>query len=208
VQAAVKIVIEPIFEADFQPSSFGFWPRRAAHDVLQVLIDECWRRRWVVETDIASCFEEIPHDRLMRAIEERICDRKLLQLLGAMLRSGVMEEGAVRRSDTGTPQGGVRLLVPVEQIVRDVNRFLRGWAGYFRHGNSARRFHLVRTYATDRLALLVAKRHRRARSYGWRAIVHRSPDRYGLINLNGSIVAPRPNRPWWEKPNAGGEGRR
>ena len=73
-----------------------------------MLIDECWRgRRWVVETDIASCFEEIPHDRLMQAIEDRICDRRLLRLLRAMLRAGVMEEGAVRRSDTGTPQGGV-----------------------------------------------------------------------------------------------------
>src|SRR5215211_7109542 len=62
VQAAVKIVIEPIFEADFQPCSFGFRPRRAAHDALQVLIDECWRgRRWVVETDIASCLEPSTH---------------------------------------------------------------------------------------------------------------------------------------------------
>jgi retron-type reverse transcriptase len=94
VRAAVKIVIEPIFEADFQPCSFGFRPRPAAHDALQVLSDECWRgRRWVVETDIASCFEEIPHDRLMQAIEDRICDRRLLRLLRAMLRSGVMGRG-------------------------------------------------------------------------------------------------------------------
>jgi len=108
VQAAVKIVIEPIFEAAFDPCSFGFRPRRSAHDALQVLIDECWRgKRWVVETDIASCFEEIPHDRLMAAIEERIVDRKLLRLLRAMLRAGVMQEGAITRSDTGTPQGGV-----------------------------------------------------------------------------------------------------
>ena len=57
-----------------------------------------------METDIASCFEEIPHDRLMQAIEDRICDRKLLRLLRAMLRAGVMEQGAVRRSDTGTPR--------------------------------------------------------------------------------------------------------
>jgi len=56
VQAALKIVLEPVFEADFLPVSFGFRPRRSAHDALQVLIDECWRgRRWVVETDIASC---------------------------------------------------------------------------------------------------------------------------------------------------------
>ena len=108
VQAAVKAVIEPIFEADFVECSFGFRPRRSAHDALQVLIDESWRgRRWVVETDIASCFEAIPHDRLVAAIEERICDRKLLKLLRALLHAGVMERGAVRRSVTGTPQGGV-----------------------------------------------------------------------------------------------------
>jgi RNA-directed DNA polymerase len=61
VQAAVKIVLEPIFEADFLPCSFGFRPKRSAHDGLQVVIDEAWRgRRWVVETDIANCFEAIP----------------------------------------------------------------------------------------------------------------------------------------------------
>src|SRR6266508_978044 len=102
VQAAVKAVIEPIFEADFVECSFGFRPKRSAHDALQVLIDESWRgRRWVAETDIASCFESIPHDGLVAAIEERICDRKLLKLLRALLRAGVMEQGAVRRSVTG-----------------------------------------------------------------------------------------------------------
>ena len=108
VQAAVKIVLEPVFEADFLPCSFGFRPRRSAHDALQVLIDECWRgRRWVVETDIASCFSAIPHEKLMQAVEERICDQPVLKLLRAMLRAGVMEDGQVRRPDTGTPQGGV-----------------------------------------------------------------------------------------------------
>jgi RNA-directed DNA polymerase len=101
-------VIEPIFEADFLECSFGFRPKRSAHDALQVLIDESWRgRRWVVETDIASCFEAIPQDRLVAAIEERICDRRLLKLMRALLRAGVMEQGAVSRSVTGTPQGGV-----------------------------------------------------------------------------------------------------
>src|SRR5205814_824062 len=77
VQTALKTVIEPIFEADFEPCSFGFRPRQAAHDALQVLIDEAARgRRWVVETDIANCFEAIPHDRLMQAIEKRIVDRQ------------------------------------------------------------------------------------------------------------------------------------
>ena len=86
MQAALKLVAEPVFEADFLPCSFGFRPKRAAHDALQVLIDEARRgRRWVVETDIASCFDAIPHDRLMTAVEERICDRRLLKLVRAML---------------------------------------------------------------------------------------------------------------------------
>ena len=73
VQAATKTVIEPIFEADMLECSFGFRPRRSAHDALQVLIDEAWRgRRWVAESDIANCFEAIPHSGLMAAIEERI----------------------------------------------------------------------------------------------------------------------------------------
>ena len=102
VQAAVKIVLEPVFEADFLPCSFGFRPRRSAHDALQVLIDECWRgRRWVVETDIASCFSAIPHEKLMQAVEERICDQAVLKLLRVMLRAGVMEDGQVRRPVTG-----------------------------------------------------------------------------------------------------------
>lgn len=108
VQAAVKLVIEPVFEADLLPCSFGFRPKRAAQDALQVLIDETWRgRRWLVETDIASCFEAIRHDGLMRAVEERIVDRQLLKLLRAMLRAGVMDAGTVSRMATGTPQGGV-----------------------------------------------------------------------------------------------------
>jgi RNA-directed DNA polymerase len=108
VQAAMKTVIEPIFEAGFLPCSFGFRPKRAQHDALQVLVDESWRgRRWVVESDVADCFEAIPHSGLMSAIEERISDRHLLKLLRAMLRSGVMQDGAVTHSDAGTPQGGV-----------------------------------------------------------------------------------------------------
>jgi RNA-directed DNA polymerase len=108
VQAAVKIVLEPVFEADMLPCSFGFRPKRGAHDALQVLIDESWRgRRWVVETDIANCFSAIPQERLMQAIEERVCDQSVLKLLRVILRAGVMEDGQVRRPVTGAPQGGV-----------------------------------------------------------------------------------------------------
>jgi RNA-directed DNA polymerase len=108
VQAAVKIVLEPVFEADFLPCSFGFRPGRSPQDALQVLTDECARgRRWVVETDIADCFSAIPHQKLMQAVEERVCDQPLLKLLRAMLRAGVMEDGQVRRPDTGAAQGAV-----------------------------------------------------------------------------------------------------
>ena len=104
----MKIVLEPVFEADFLPCSFGFRPGRSQQDALQVLIDECARgRRWVAETDIASCFSAIPHEKLMQAVEERVCDQPVLKLLRAMLRAGVMEDGQVRRPDTGTAQGGV-----------------------------------------------------------------------------------------------------
>jgi len=320
VQAATKIVIEPIFEADFLPCSFGFRPKRSAHDALQVLIDESWQGcRWVAESDIANCFEAIPHSGLMSAIEERISDRHVLKLLRAMVRAGVLEHGAVRRSAAGTPQGGVvspvlcnvylhrldrawqtrgsgtlvryaddllamcktrqeaehalaamtailaelglslkaektriahlreggegldflgfhhryvrargervrhvtflarwpsrqamqhardrvgeltareRLLLPVEDVVQDLNRYLRGWAGYFRYGNSARHFNLIEHHAHDRLALVVAKRHQRSRGYGWWMVNYRSPDRMGLISLSGTVVAPRPHRAW------------
>jgi RNA-directed DNA polymerase len=71
------------------------------------LLDEAWRgRRWVAETNIASCFEAIPHERLMTAVEERIADRHVLKLLRAMLRAGVMEDGMVRHRGAGTPQAG------------------------------------------------------------------------------------------------------
>ena len=117
VQAATRIVIEPIFEADFLPCSFGFRPRRSQHDALQVLIDESWRgRRWAAETDIANCFGEIPHSGLMAAIEERISDRHLLKLLRAMLRAGVMEDGAVRRDDDRDAAGRCDLALPVQRL--------------------------------------------------------------------------------------------
>src|SRR4029077_10611204 len=87
---------------------FGFRPKRGQHDALQVLVDETGRgRRWVVETDVANCFSAIPHDRLVTAVQERVCHQPVLKLLRAMLRAGVMESSVVHHPVTGTPQGGV-----------------------------------------------------------------------------------------------------
>ena len=246
----------------------------------------------MAESDIANCFEAIPHARLMSAIEERIVDRHVLKLLRAMLRAGVMQDGAVTRSGAGTPQGGVispvpvqrlpaparpavgqsagtgvlvryaddllvmcqhprrrprrrsrrfgrswpnwafelkdaktrivhlreggegldflgfhhrwvratprprhvtflarwpsrqamqhardrvreitareRLLLPVEEIVQDLNRFLRGWAGYFRYGNSARHFDPISDYALEPARAVRGQAPPAdARGYGW-----------------------------------------
>jgi hypothetical protein len=89
-----------------------------------------------------------------------------------------------------------RLLLPVEHVVQEVNRFLAGWAGYFRYGNSSRSFDKITNHAATRVAGLIAKRHkRRTTRYGWRALTS-SPNRMGLITLHGTVIAPRPNRPW------------
>ncbi|MFZ5852321.1 MAG: reverse transcriptase domain-containing protein, partial [Actinomycetota bacterium] len=287
---------------------------------------------WVVETDIANCFEAIPHQELMQAVGERVSDQGVLKLLRAMLRAGVMHDGSVQRPVTGTPQGGVvspllanvylhrvdrawdvrqhgvlvryaddlvvmcatraqaeaalerlrvlladlglepkaaktrivhlqvggegldflgfhhrlvrsagrvgrrdvtflarwpaskamqhardrirdltprsRLLLPVEVVVADVNRFLRGWVAYFRYGNSARHFGKIRDYAVMRLAGFLAKRHRRSRAWGRYVIAFASSNQLGLIALHGIVAAPRPFRAWRASPNAGGERRR
>jgi hypothetical protein len=94
-----------------------------------------------------------------------------------------------------------RLAAPVEQVVQEINLFLRGWAGYFRYGNSAHAFDQIRRYALMRLAVFIAKRHQRGRAWGF-AQTYCSGDDLGLISLNGIVVAPRPHR---EKSNTAGE---
>jgi RNA-directed DNA polymerase len=90
---------------------------------------------------------------------------------------------------------GVRLAAPCRVDRAGVTAFLCGWAGFFRYGNSAHAFDKIRTYAVLRVALFIAKRHQRGRSWGF-AQVYRSPNSLGLISLNGTVVAPRPNWPW------------
>ncbi len=101
-----------------------------------------------------------------------------------------------------------RLLLRVEVVVADVNAFLRGWAAYFKYGNSAARFGKIRDYMRMRLALFISKRHKRSRRFGWHVVAYASPNYLGLIGLAGIVVAPRPFKDWRGTPNAGGERRR
>ena len=101
-----------------------------------------------------------------------------------------------------------RLRLPVEEVVKDLNRFLRGWAGYFRYGNSAARFRKIEQHARLRLAVFIGKRHKRGRGFGWSVLAYQSADLCGLLSLDGTVIAPRAAKPWRGKPNAGGERRR
>lgn len=111
MQAVLKLVIEPVFEADFKPCSYGFRPNRRAHDALAeiVFLGSAPRNyEWVYEADITACFDEISHSALIGRIRRRIADKRILGLVKAFLAAGVLSEDGVNRDTiTGTPQGGI-----------------------------------------------------------------------------------------------------
>jgi group II intron reverse transcriptase/maturase len=106
IMAAARLVLEPVFEADFLPVSFGFRPKRSAIQALDVVRAEVNRGQvWILDADVSDCFGQIDHDALMRLVERRVSDGSVLKLLRGWLRVGVLEHGSVTATVSGTPQG-------------------------------------------------------------------------------------------------------
>jgi RNA-directed DNA polymerase len=132
VQASLKLVLEPIFEADFQPCSYGFRPKRRAQDAIaeiHYLGTPARNYEWVFEADIEACFDRIGHTALMDRVRDRVGDKRVVGLVKAFLRAGVLSEDGVNRDTiTGTPQGGILspLLANIALSVLD-EHFTRKW---------------------------------------------------------------------------------
>jgi RNA-directed DNA polymerase len=132
VQAVLKLVLEPIFEAGFKPCSYGFRPKRRAQDAIaeiNYLGTPARNYEWVFEADISACFDEISHSFLLERMRARIGDRRLMALVKAFLKAGVLSEDQVRRNTiTGTPQGGILspCLANIALTVLD-EHFARKW---------------------------------------------------------------------------------
>ena len=133
VQASLKLVLEPIFEANFFPCSYGFRPKRRAQDAIaeiHYLATPARNYEWVFEADITACFDEIDHAGLMDRVRRRVGDKRILSLVKAFLKAGVLtEDGQSRQTITGTPQGGILspLLANIALSVVD-EHFARKWA--------------------------------------------------------------------------------
>jgi retron-type reverse transcriptase len=180
VQGAIRNVMEPIFERSFAEHSYGFGPGRGCKEALR-RVQELLRtgHHWVVDLDLKSYFDTIPHDRLLERVQEQVADGRLIQMLESYLKAGVME-GLKRWEPTeeGTPQGAVispllanLYLNPLRartrrtngqslsMIIAELNPRLRGWFGYFKHS------HWTELKALDgwirmRLRSLLRKRHK------------------------------------------------
>ena len=168
VQAALKLVLEPIFEADFQPCSYGFRPGRRAHDALaEIHLLASHSYEWVVEGDIEACFDTIDHTALLQRMRRRVGDKRVLGLVKAFCKAGILTEaGQVQDTITGTPQGGILspLLANIALSVLD-EHFAEAWQQTMgtnaqrrtRKARGLARYRLVR-YADDFVVMVAGTR--------------------------------------------------
>lgn len=149
VQQAAKSVLEPIFESTFKDASYGFRPKRSAHQAMKAIRKASQKSYWVVDVDIKGYFDNINHRKLMLLVEQRISDKRMLALIRGWLKAGVLEDGSLALSELGSPQGGVisPLLANIYLNVLD-----HLWEKKFKHLGT-----LVR-YADDLVVMTKSKR--------------------------------------------------
>jgi RNA-directed DNA polymerase len=167
VQTCVKLALEPIFEADFKPCSYGFRPKRRAQDAIaEIHFLGSRTYEWVFEGDIKACFDEIDHTALMDRVRHRIGDKRVLRLVKAFLRAGILtEEGQDRTTITGVPQGGtlspllanIALSVMDEHFARKWETLGPSWTRAKRRGQGEPCMRLVR-YADDFVVMINGSR--------------------------------------------------
>ncbi|CAN5549393.1 group II intron reverse transcriptase/maturase [soil metagenome] len=168
VQAALKLILEPIWEAAFQPFSYGFRPNRRAQDAIAEIHNFATNSyEWVLEADIMACFDEISHSALMDRVRSRVGDKRVLALVKACLKAGIRsEDGVTRNSSTGTPQGGILspLLANIALSVLD-DHFAEAWTSFGKNAQVRQKrrlkglptYRLVR-YADDFVVLVAGTR--------------------------------------------------
>lgn len=187
VQASMKLVLEPVFEAGFKPCSYGFRPRRRPQDAIaEIHTFATHGYTWVLEGDITACFDEIDHTALMDRVRHRIGDKRVVGLVKAFLHAGVLSEDGVRRdTKTGTPQGGILspLLANIALSVLD-EHFAEAWERDMatRPKRETRRRHGDATYRLVRYAddFVVMVHGTRAHAEGLRREVEAALSTVGL----------------------------
>ncbi len=150
VMTAAKTVLEPIFEADFLPTSYGFRPGLSAHHALEAVRTTVNRGKvWALDADIRSCFDEIDQDALAAQVERRVCDRRMSKLLKGWLRTGVFEGGIVSAIEAGTPQGS-----PISPLLANIalHTLDEAWQG------RGQRLGELAKYADDLVVLCATRR--------------------------------------------------
>jgi len=120
VQEMLRMLMEPIWENDFLDCSHGFRPGRRTMDCIETLYSRIQPRNkyyWVIEGDIRKCFDRIHHKKLIELVRKRIADKRVVQLIDAFLKAGVMEDGFLQETPEGTPQGGIITLPTMLQTI-------------------------------------------------------------------------------------------